>query len=583
MRLNMKTMAMLWMAMAGWQGVAGDGIRTLTVKTTLRDGVTLAADVYLPPQQTAYPAILIRTPYGKYQFKAMGEFWAKAGYAVAVQDCRGKFDSGGSYTPLIHERDDGRETLDWLARQTWCNGKVGMWGSSYLAYCALVLAVEGHPALKTVFTISGYLHSDRLGTRGGANHLLLNMPWLLHVATQQNQSIDDYDLDELFTYLPLKDAFRSIGVDSPLWTQPERFLHMNRDLDPGRVDIPMHHMTGWMDFVRDAALDIYSRAAAGSDKPQKLTVGPWFHDQFYTTYTESGDVDFGPQSAMGSDKLARLSLEWFDAALKGKDGGAAADSGVRLFLMGQNRWWRASAWPPPEAAPRIWFLDSGRGANSLDGDGRLTAKPNAVEGVDRFVFDPQNPVPTSGGANFHFFLPLLGVKDQRAIEARPDVLVYTSAPFTADTLLAGPVKARLFAATQAPNTDFTAKLVLVREDGYAGILTEGITRLVSSFGTSGLNRVEPGKAYEVEIDMGHTATVVARGQRIRLEVSSSNFPKYDRNPNTGEDPFTAVTLKPAKQAIRFGERFPSRLIIPAMAAPPRETAKPAQNPTRRTP
>jgi putative CocE/NonD family hydrolase len=535
-----------------------------TVSTTMEDGVRLEATVVLPAAGGPYPAILIRTPYGKHQHMKEARYWASNGYAVMVQDTRGKFGSNGEYIPFLNEFDDGWATLDWIAAQEWSNGRVGMYGSSYLAFCQLVLASRGHPALKSIIPVSGWIQDDGQIEHGGAHHIMLSLPWILHEESQTKRSIVDYDLEEMFEYLPLFDVFKSIGLDSRIWNEEFDFSHLDA-YSAAEIAIPALHITGWNDFVHGAALRVYEQTVAGpAGRHQKLLVGPWFHDQWYTTFTECGDEDFGPESAMGIDRLMKLALGWFDKTLKSESADVSGWPDVELFVMGENEWRRYESWPPPVVRHRDFFLGSSTGANSAAGDGRLTAAPPSGQGFDTFLFDPMNPVPTHGGANFHFMLHLVGVKDQRDIEEREDVLVYTSDPLEEELEIVGPVKAVVHVSSEGRDTDFTAKLVQVRPDGYARIIEEGIQRVSFRNGPDKRELIEPGRVYEITIDMGSTAITIPPGHRLRLEVSSSNFPKYDRNPNTGEDPLQARVLKPVTQKVYFGGDYRSHLVLPVV-------------------
>lgn len=535
-----------------------------TVFTTMMDGARLEATVVLPAAGGPFPAILIRTPYGKHQHMKEARFWADSGYAVMVQDTRGKFGSNGEYIPFLNEFADGWATLDWITAQEWSDGRIGMYGSSYLAFCQLVLASRGHPALKSIVPISGWIQDDGQIEHGGAHHIMLSLPWILHEESQTKRSIVDYDLEEMFAYLPLIDVFQSIGLDSKIWNEEFDFSHLDA-YSAADIGIPALHITGWNDFVHRASLRVYEQAAAGpAGSMQKLVVGPWFHDQWYTTFTECGDEDFGPESAMGIDRLMKLALDWFDATLRHDSGDLSGWPDVKLFVMGENAWREFDSWPPSAVRHRVFYLGSGTGANSAGGDGRLTAAAPSLEGFDTFLFDPMNPVPTNGGANFHFMLHLVGVKDQRDIEDREDVLVYTSDPLAEELEIVGPVKAVVHVSSEGRDTDFTAKLVQVRPDGYARIIEEGIQRVSFRNGPGKRELIEPGTVYKITIDMGSTAITIPPGHRLRLEVSSSNFPKYDRNPNTGEDPLRARELKPVTQKVFFGGEYTSQVVLPVV-------------------
>lgn len=537
-----------------------------TVFVDMNDGVRLSTDVYIPVEREGtLPTILIRTPYGKHQHDYEGEFWALEGFVVVIQDTRGKWDSEGDFIPFLSEEEDGLETVDWITKQPWSNGEIGLWGSSYLSYCANVIATSRHPAIKTMFLISGWLQGDRIINPGGSMHLMLNLAWIMHEETQRVRSIQKYDLEELFSYLPMKDVFHSIGIESKIWNRTIDIRSLNDSLQAEQIDIPVYHMTGWNDFVCNAALDVYNRSSKSNSFQHKLLVGPWFHDQLQTEFTEVGDEDFGPQSIMGRQRMNLLALQWFRHILIENDPQLENEPDVNVFVMGENKWRSFDHWPPADVSYQKWFLSSTTGANSSAGDGRLSLENQMETGKDHFMYDPMNPVPTYGGANFHFFLHTIGIKDQSEIEEREDVLVYTSERLDDTLQIIGQIKVVIRASTDGPDTDFTAKLVELRENGFARIIQDGIIR--ASYRNSNTERdlLVPGKIYDLEIDLGATAVAIPPGSRLRVEISSSNFPKYDRNPNTGEDPFTATELETARQTIYHGNLHPSYLLLPIVA------------------
>jgi putative CocE/NonD family hydrolase len=567
MRLAKITGITLWLTVVGCvcSVAAADGeIVEQSVEITMPDSVVLEAALFLPAESGAHATILVRTPYGKRQHLTEARFWAVNGYAVLVQDTRGKWGSGGEYIPFLNEHADGTATIEWIVEQGWSDGSIGMYGSSYLAFCQLVLASTAHPALKSIIPISGWLHDEGQITHGGAHHIMLSIPWILHEESKTKRPIGDVELDEMFEYLPLIDVFGSIGLESKIWNEEFDFSHLQA-YSASNIRIPALHITGWNDFVHEAALGIYRQAANGpAGSQQKLIVGPWFHDQFYTEYTEAGDEDFGPQSAMGLDRLMKLALEWFDATIKNEARDISAWPDVRVFVMGANEWKEYDTWPPVNTGYRKLFIGSNKGANSSTGDGALAANPPASSGYDSYLFDPMNPVPTYGGANFHFLLHLIGVKDQREIEERNDVLVYTTAPLEGDMEIAGPVRAVVYASTEGKDTDFTAKLVEVRPNGYARIIEEGIIRASYREMTGERELLEPGRVYRLTVELGTTAIMIPKGNRVRLEISSSNFPKYDRNPNTGEEALRARVLKSVTQKVYHGGEYRSHVVLPVV-------------------
>ncbi len=528
----------------------------------LSDGITLKADVYLPDTTGSFPAILMRTPYGKFQREIDGKMWAEKNYAAVIQDTRGKWESEGEFYPFFNELNDGLETLDWIEDQEWCNGEIGMFGTSYSGFSALVLAANGHPALKSIFILSGWLNESDIIRPGGANHHMLNLAWMLHEFTQTKRSLQEYNWNKLFSHLPIKDVFESIGITETPWDTKALLKELNefKSLSAANINIPVFTMSGWYDFVLSASLNVYNDLR--NNHPQnKLLVGPWGHDQAINDQYQVGDVNFEESAEMGRDKLNNLITDWFDLTINKKKNNLENMASAKLFLMGVNEWKELDEFTSSELLPYYFYLGSNGNANTSDGDGKLLQVNSTSKNVDRFNFDPHNPVPTFGGANFHFFPHLLGIRDQREIEKRNDVLVYTSEKLKDDLTILGDVKVKLFASTEGKDTDFTAKLVEVKEDGFAGIITEGIVRLSRRNDVNQKEEIVPGKIYEIEIDLGYTGVTIRKGNRIRLEISSSNFPKYDRNPNTGEDAYEATELIPVKQKIYHGGEYSSRLIL----------------------
>lgn len=524
-------------------------------------GIYLESDIYLPDTLRAYPVILLRTPYGKYQYKSFGQYFAEAGFVAIVQDVRGKFGSSGEFFPFYHEQEDGLATLDWIVEQAWCNGKVGMYGVSYPAFCALTLAADQHPALQAIVNVSGWVKPGEMATEGGALHLLLNLPWLLHEETLTTRDMGDYDIDSLLWHLPVKDAMNSVGIKSKAWEESNLLDQVNGGFDFNKVDLPILHITGAYDFVKKATLNTYHALQSRSKPNQQLIFGPWFHNQYLTSLTEVGILECGEASEMGYAVLLEKSLNWFTQYLKSEKIIKDQSNAPRVFTLVENQWTQQPGFPYPEDCQESWYLGSEKGANSRFGDGILSTTLPPAD-LDTFQYDPAKPVLTNGGANFHFFPAQLGVKDQTELEERTDILVYTSPPFEKATTLAGPIQVHLFAATDGPDTDFTAKLVLVDEEGIAMNMADGIIRGRYRNGLAQEEPLIPHNIYEYQIELGTTAFHIPPNYQIRVEIASSNFPKYDRNANTAIHPFEAHELRVAHQTIYSGAQYPSRVILP---------------------
>lgn len=515
------------------------------VMVTMPDGVELATDLYIPEDAGPYPAILIRTPYDSRQYRTIAPYFAERGFATVVQNVRGKSGSGGQFVPFVYEKGDGLACLQWLEAQEWCNGAIGMWGESYLAYCGLVLTPDAPASFKTMINISGMGDMDWFINPGGAFHLMAHFPWFyLNVSGGQFPPWETWM--QLFSTRPIVSLFGPRGVELAAM-----FRGIEDDYD--KVAMPILHITGWYDFVAESTLRSYSGIVTAGNDRQRLIVGPWYHDQVYTGKAKVGDIDFGSVAERSFDELLELSVKWFKHYLSG-EGPEPVNAPVEVFVMGANEWMDLSAWPAPAAQEQLWFIGNQRTL------GTIAPKNN---GNDSFVFDPDNPVPTIGGNNFHYFKDNLGILDQSEVQKREDVLVYTSAPLEQPLLVAGPMKAVLYAESEGVDTDFTAKVVELRPDGYARIIEEGIVRL-SAAETASESGLQPGTVYRIEVEIGDIAIELPQGSRLQLEIGSSNFPKYNLNPNTGEDPMEAVEFRKVRQTVHFSPEYPTHLVLPVI-------------------
>jgi putative CocE/NonD family hydrolase len=551
-----------------------NGVTMPDLRVAMTDGVSLATDVYLPDGEGPFPVVLSRSPYDKRQFGSLlAEPLASAGYAVVMQDVRGMGGSEGLFIPFLNEKQDGLQTLDWIAEQPWCDGNVGAWGPSYVGFCALILSTEGHETLKAVVNVSGWGDTQEMVSPGGAMHLMHGLPWTLSGQIRGTGSIADFDWPTVFRHLPVTEIPRSLGIESGPWEGAVRLFTADALMESasvkGRCDAvtaPVLHLTGWYDFMARHTLDTYEEIGAATQTRQKLLVGPWHHDQQWGRDTRVGDADFGAASVLGVERVTELSQHWFDRWLKRNPNGIDTREPVRLFVMGVNEWRTFEQWPPRAVELQKWYFASEKGANGLGGDGRLTTQAPTAPASDAFVFDPLDPVPTTGGVNSHFFHDTLGVRDQRPVEERTDVLVYTSAPLERDLTLIGPLQVVVHASTEGRHTDVTAKLCAVRPDGYALPLEDGIRRGPDGLAGGEGGLMEPGRAYRFTVDLGATGIQLAPGHRLRVELSSSNFPKYTRNPNTGETPEWAAEVVAVEQTVLLGPDRPSYIVLPVLRA-----------------
>ncbi|NOT58289.1 MAG: CocE/NonD family hydrolase [Deltaproteobacteria bacterium] len=566
------------------------------VPAKMRDGTTLHADVYRPDAPGRFPVILLRLPYGKHMAADFGdhEFFPARGYVVVIQDGRGRFDSEGTYYPLIDEPRDGYDTVEWAAALPYANGLVGTQGQSYLGATQYLLAPTRPPHLRCSFPVSAAadFHQSWVYHTGGAFSFGWQIPYAIFLA---RNTIDRLGIkDELWPKIR-PDLLRGINFGNPLtpeaykrlplmyWadllkdvapymreylTHPEDgpyWWAVNIERQHRNINVPMYHVSSWYDiFLRDALVHfngLRSRAMTPEARGgQRLLLGPWAHLFPYTTPTTggTGDIDFGPNAFMD---LHDTQLRWFDYWLKGIDNGMMEEAPVRLFVMGTNEWRDEHEWPLARTRYTPCYFHSRGKANSLHGDGTLSFEPPTEEPADQYRYDPADPVPTSGGNTL--IIPV-GVKDQREVEARHDVLVYTSDPLEKPLEVTGPLKVVLYASSSAPDTDFTAKLVDVRPDGYAQNIADGIVRARYRESAMTPKMLTKGEVVELTIDLWATSHVFLPGHRLRVEVSSSNFPRFDRNLNTGDDQATGTRWEVAEQTVFHGQQFRSHILLPVI-------------------
>lgn len=554
-----------------------NGVRMVgDVAVTMRDGVRLSADLYLPEAAGPFPTVLLRTPYDNNTEPNIqkGRRLAGYGYACVIQDCRGRYDSEGEYYPFVDDAQDGFDTQEWIGAQPWCNGRIGMAGASYLGWVQWSSAPLRSRYLTCLAprVMATDLFGDLLYP-GGAFQLNVGMTWGMRTRGRTMQSIDFHNWREAFRTLPLTGADRLAGAELPFWqdwlahpTADAYWAPMSLAAQLGEIAVPALGMGGWYDlysshmFANINALRQHGQTEAA--RRSRLIVGPWPHP--LATSTRTGDVDFGPQSLVD---LEALELRWFESWLKGIDNGAASEAPFRLFIMGRNEWRDEHEWPLARTDWQRWHLHSDGHANTLLGDGGLARAEPGDEPSDTYQYHPEYPVPTVGGNNCcsPHIVPW-GPYDQRDVEMRADVLCYTSEPLAEPLEVTGPIKVVLYAATDGPDTDWTAKLVDVRPSGYAVNLCDGILRARYRDSRTEPTLLEPGRVYRYEIDVMVTANIFEPGHRICVEISSSNFPRYDRNLNTGEPTGTATAVRAAQQTVCHSTAYPSHILLPVIPA-----------------
>ena len=573
--------------MAGEDSAALTGLPGVTlqqdVPCRMRDGVMLYADVYRPAGDGLFPVVLMRLPYNKTQAEDITythpSWYARHGYMVVVQDTRGRYRSEGEFFPFLHEAEDGYDTIEWAARLPGANGRVGMYGFSYAGATQLMPATLRPPSLITVcpaFTASQYYEGWTYNQ--GALALAFAMSWAVDLATGDAMRAKDdaarAQLSAAFAsikgwnwHLPLKELpplsgqFGRYFLD---WlahpTYDDYWRRWSIDEDYGRLAVPALHFGGWYDVFLSGTVKNFRGLREGAGSPaaraaQKLVIGPWMH------------MPWAPVSATAEGVEPRvvddLQLRWFDQLLKGEETGVL-DAPVSLFVMGADTWRDYTDWPPPEATPAAWYLHSSGRANSRFGDGSLSLALPGDEPPDRFTYNPMTPALSIGGHSCCLsFVAPMGPADQRATEEFNSVLVYSSEPLQAPLEIIGDVVVTLYAATTAVDTDWTARLCEVFPDGRSINLQEGIVRASCRESLSAPALLETDRVYCYEIPLGPVGVRVAAGNRLRLTISSSDFPQWDRNLNTGGPRFGqgATAALVATQTVLHDASYPSHVTL----------------------
>ncbi|MEW6209048.1 MAG: CocE/NonD family hydrolase [Acidobacteriota bacterium] len=549
-------------------------IKEKNVMIPMRDGVRLAANIFRPDASEKFTTVLSRTPYGKVELQAVIEALALRGYAGVCQDARGRFDSEGAWEPFFNESRDGYDTIEWIAGQPWSNGDVIMIGGSYSGLVQWLAAKERSPHLKGLITIvtPGDFYEDFV-YEGGAFLLGAGAMWSAFVDGRQVNFTELIKArwDKAFTTIPVSSTLKALGRDPKYYRDwiahpnyDQYWRRISWDKDFPNFDFAVLHIGGWYDIFQKGTIENFrrmtTRARAEARGRQHLIIGPWGHQG--QNISKVGEMDFGPQSRLDN----QIILDWIEHYFGAKKN-ARRLAAVRVFTTGENKWNEYEAWPVPDARRVDYYFHSHGKANSASGDGSLSlAKPSKGASPDRFVYDPANPVPTRGGNNCCWpqIIPW-GPFDQREVEQRQDVLVYTTPPLEEDLRVTGPVEIKLWAASSATDTDFTGKLVDVAPDGLAINLTEGIQRAVYRKSFSKPEPLTPGAPTEMAIDLWNTSHVFKKGHRIMVEISSSNFPRYSRNFNTGRQPETETEMKKAQQTVFHDLRRPSRITLPVLS------------------
>jgi uncharacterized protein len=570
------------------------------IMVPMRDGVRLATDAWVPAGDGPFPALLVRLPYGKdlpglFAYGLAPNIFAliEAGYAVVYQDCRGTFRSGGELVPMINEPNDGADTLAWLAEQPWCDGNIGTYGASYLGFVqwASASASDRLRAIAPAVTTTDY-YTTPWYSEGGALSLHSIQSWATLMAlaeTQRALAAGSGDVQTLMGLVAMAADPDPHLEELPVRARPllekqwpwwgDILAHPARDtfwqdlsvVDRfGDITVPALNIGGWFDiFVSNTArtfTELRRRAgSADAREGARLIIGPWDHLNSTGVYP---DRKFGLMADALYNDLTGAHRRFFDRWLRGQADAQAGDAPVRIFVMGIDEWRDEQDWPLPDTTYVDYCLDSSGRANTADGDGVLCAEAAGTDRNDVYLYDPRRPVPTLGGRVMSpSTANAAGPVDQRKAEARDDVLCYSTPVLEQPVEVTGHVSLTLFVSSSAADTDFTGKLVDVFPDGRAIFLTDGILRARYRDSLAEPEPLTPDQVYEITVDLSVTSNVFQPGHRIRLEVSSSNFPRFDRNTNTGgavtEDGNSDVRV--AVNRVFHGPAHPSRLVLPVIA------------------
>lgn len=582
---------------AGVSQPAFEVVEQRGVMMPMRDGVKLSTDLYLPKTDAKVPVILTRTPYKKEMSELEGKFYARRGYAVAIQDVRGRFGSEGEWEPFVNEKQDGYDTVEWLAAQPWSSGKVGMIGASYLGWVQWWALSQKPPHLVTIIpNVSPPDPFYNFPYEYGVFFIWGGIWWADIVEQEATGDLSGEKIGrimekkfaQLLRDLPVIDADKKIlGKESKYWrrwiqhnTLDDYWARASFSDQLKDARIPVFHQSGWFDGDGIGSKLNYAAMKKHGHPHQKLILGPWGHQA--EASRAIGDWDFGPQAALD---LPREYLRWFDHWLKGMDNGVAGEPLVRIFVMDSNVWLEGDTYPLPQTRFEKWYISSGGGANTSKGDGKLSrTPPGRDEKPDKYTYDPGDPTPNPSyreeseeeekqERSQEERKKIAKEHHQSVTDARNDILCYTTEPFEAEYTFAGPLSAKLFASSSAKDTDWFVRLIVVSKDNDITPLVEGRLRARYRESMSKPTLIEPGKVYEYDIDMWQTGITIQKGARLRVEIASATYPMFSRNLNTGGHNEMDTKYISAEQTIFHDADRPTHVVLPMIELPAKEKMK----------
>lgn len=594
-----KVLTCAWILLAVSLCLAAENGVVETTFVSMRDGVRLATDVYYPAAATSSddrrPVLVYRSPYGRAGAKGDARHLASHGYVVVAQDVRGRFDSEGEFYPFLNEGPDGFDTIEWASKQPWSNGKVGTFGASYLAWDQYLASMYRPPHLVAMFTlVGGASFYEDFAYPGGVPNL--SWPIWMVKSAQTSRFGDERSraalgriLDNPAEWLRLPAEERlTLFEQFPLHAKYYRDFYAHPTLDAywkqkgfytldsfGEFkDVPTVFLTGWYDYFADGVLANFKALKAEQRSPHKLIVGPWPHP---TGESSCGDAFFGNDAAVNQRELM---TDWFDHWMKGAEPRLIRKELVQYFRMGGGssetkagkvshggRWLQSAAWPPRVSASEMYFLRD---------SGKLSRDAASDEGSRTLFYDPNNPVPTLGGRyGMGGWSPncsalqvcsqkYLGCTNEKPIAKRDDVLSFQSQPLASNTDVTGAPRAVVWVSSDAPDTDLFAKLIDVYPDGRALLISEGQLRMRYRNGYGQASLLKPGELYQVRIQLGSVSNLFAKGHRIRLDITSSNFPHFEPNPNTGAAIGVRSEPRIARNTVHFSRKYQSGLELPVV-------------------